>query len=482
MEYTEDFDSGVMDSRTHNDLAGRDALPPCSASRLSSRTIAAFYDNTDELNVDASFRDTMRRSNSLYDDLAFSRDEVAGTLARKVRDRSLRQELTLRPFGSHVLGLGFELHDLETSERIAIDLEGRPDEGLRQVSLRYDAKRSHLRYGGWLYDRFHLGSRIDVEAGLRFDESRINEIRELTPRLSLSARLSSLTRVRAAFGVHTQSPGYEKLFQADYALDLSQKGPLKLDNERATHYVLGVEHDLAPGLSLRVEGFYKQFEQLIVGRQETPQELQQRLASYDFPADLAASVPRYPMITAEPVNDGRGRAYGFDVFLARRPTSSKTRLTGWLAYTYTSANRQAYGITYPFDYEQPHALSLVANFRATQRLELSLTGRFASGFPRTAPRGLYVTGCRGPRQRRDRPRARPGRKAGVRDRLRRRREPEPRAPALVRPRRLPRHVRPALGKGPLALLRRRDQRARDATTAWSARSSPTTPAPRCRGS
>ncbi len=98
------------------------------------------------------------------------------------------------------------------------------------------------------------------------------------------------------------------------------------------------------------------------------------------------------MITADPVNEGRGRAYGFDVFLARRPTSSETRLTGWLTYTYTSANRRAYGRTYPFEYEQPHSLSLVANFRATQRLELSLTGRFASGFPRSTPRGLYVTG------------------------------------------------------------------------------------------
>ncbi len=395
MQYTEDYDSGVLDTLTHNDLLAATLFLPLGA-RLSSRTIAAYSDNTDDLAVDGSFRDTMRRSNSPYDDLGFSRSQVRGSLARTVRDRSLRQELSFRPFGSHVLGLGFERHDLETSERLGIDLQGRPDEGLRQSSLNYDARRSYLRYGAWLYDRFHLGGRLDVEAGLRYDDSRINEVRELTPRLSATLRLSSATRLRAAFGVHTQSPGYEKLFQADYALDLSQKGPLKLDNERATHYVLGLEHDLAPGFTARVEGFYKDFDRLIVGRQETAQELQQRLAAYDFPEALAASVPRSAMITAEPVNDGRGRAYGFDVFLARRPTSSDTRVTGWLAYTYTSADRQAYGRTYPFDYEQPHALSLVANVRVTQRLELSLTGRFASGFPRTAPLGVYVTGVLDP--------------------------------------------------------------------------------------
>jgi len=69
------------------------------------------------------------------------------------------------------------------------------------------------------------------------------------------------------------------------------------------------------------------------------------------------------MITASPTNDGRGRAYGFDLFLAKRAVSSNTRLTGWLAYTFTSAHREAYGRTYPFDYEQPHALSAVASYR-----------------------------------------------------------------------------------------------------------------------
>ncbi len=389
--FEDDSDTGSTDTHTRNDLVAANLLLPLG-SRGTSRTIAALYDNTDDLSIDGSFRDTMRRSNASYDDVAFSQAQVLGVLARKVRDRSLRQELTVRPFGSHVLGLGFELHDMETREALRIEVGGRPEEGLRRADYSYDAKDSYLRYGAWLYDRFPLGSRVEVEAGLRFDESRINEIRELTPRLSVSARLTDTARLHAAFGIHTQSPGYEKLFQGDYSVDLSHQGPLPLRNERATHYVLGLEKDLAPGFNARIEGFYKDYRDMIVGRQETPAEVQERLADYDFPPDLQSSVPRYPMITGDPVNAGRGRAYGFDVFLVRRPTSSRSRLSGWLSYTYTAANREAYGRTYPFEYEQPHSLSLVANLRVTQRLELSLTGRFASGMPRTAPLGLYVTG------------------------------------------------------------------------------------------
>lgn len=73
-------------------------------------------------------------------------------------------------------------------------------------------------------------------------------------------------------------------------------------------------------------------------------------------------------------------------------SSPNARLTGWIAYTFTSSNRHAYGRTYPFDFEQPHALSLVGNLRLSPRFEVSMTGRLASGFPKTPPLGLYVAG------------------------------------------------------------------------------------------
>ena len=393
-ELTEDFSSGVVSSRTHNDLAAASLLVSLGR-RGVSRTTAAFYETTDDFDLNARFRDTARRSNAPYEDQAFGYDDVVGSLALTLRDRSVREELTLLPADRHVVEAGFEFHDLETRERLDLTLSNRPEEGLRVVTTTFDAKRSYQRYGAWLIDRMRLANWLDLVAGLRYDESRFNAIGELMPRLSITARPASGTRLRAAFGVHTQSPGYDKLFQGDYAVDLSQSGH-DLKNERARHWILGIERDLAPGLSARVEGFYKRFDDLIVGRLETPEEVQQRLAAYDFPADLAASIRRQPMITASPTNDGRGRAYGFDLFLAKRAVSSNTRLTGWLAYTFTSANREAYGRTYPFDYEQPHALSAVASYRVSQRLELSCTGRFTSGFPRTLPVGLYASGIVAP--------------------------------------------------------------------------------------
>lgn len=389
LTFTEDFESGVMNTKNANDLVGASLFLPLG-DRGSWRTIAGLYDHGETLELDASYRNEGRRSNAPYDDLGFVNDEVAGTLGREVRDRSLRQELLVRPFGRHLLGAGFELHSLDTRERLRIDQQRRPEEGLYRLDLDYDARNDYRRFGAWILDRFPVGSRIDVEAGLRFDQSRLNRAGTWQPRLSLSARLTPATRLKAAYGLHAQTPGYDKLFQADFPLDLSD--PLRLKDERARHLVIGLERELAPGTTARIEGFHKSFSNLLIGRLETAAEVEERLAPYDFPADLAASVPSQPMITSDPVNDGGGRAWGFDAFLARRQTSSATRLSGWLAYTFTVADRQAYGLSYPFDYEQRHALSAVATWRAHQRLELSATGRFATGRPRTAPLGLYVAG------------------------------------------------------------------------------------------
>jgi outer membrane receptor protein involved in Fe transport len=61
-----------------------------------------------------------------------------------------------------------------------------------------------------------------------------------------------------------------------------------------------------------------------------------------------------------------------------------------LAYTLGKAERTSYGRSYPFEYDRRHALSLVANWRARRRLDVAVTARVASGFPRTPVIGLRV--------------------------------------------------------------------------------------------
>jgi hypothetical protein len=97
-------------------------------------------------------------------------------------------------------------------------------------------------------------------------------------------------------------------------------------------------------------------------------------------------IPAEPLVTTAPTNGGRGRSYGADVYVTR----AGPRLSGWLSYTLGVARREAYGLSYPFDYDRRHSATLVGGFRFSPRFELSATARAASGFPRTPFRGVRV--------------------------------------------------------------------------------------------
>jgi hypothetical protein len=225
---------------------------------------------------------------------------------------------------------------------------------------------------------------------LRLDWSGVAGEVVASPRMALVADFNSGMRLRVAGGLFTQSPGYEKLLQSDYFFDLSDAAALGLRSERAWHGLVGLERAFGPGLLARVEGYYKRFDRLIVGRLESPDELAARVATYDFPAGLEDQRPNAPQITSVPGNDGTGRAYGVELYLARQARSSTDRVNGWLSYTWGRAETTAYGRTYASDYDRPHALSLVANYRVSRLIELGTAVRVQSGFPYSVPVGVRV--------------------------------------------------------------------------------------------
>jgi hypothetical protein len=201
--------------------------------------------------------------------------------------------------------------------------------------------------------------------------------------------LNSATRLTAASGLFTQSPGYEKLLEGDHFVDLTASERLDLVPERAAHMIVGLDRDLG-GLQARVETYYKGFSNLIAGRLETEAERLARLAPYDFPASLATSVPTANLITSEPTNDSKGHAYGVDVLLTRPDTSARPRITGWMSYSWGHTDQEIYGRHVPFSYDRRHAVSFVGTWRAGTHFEFAWTARAASGFPRTPPAGIRI--------------------------------------------------------------------------------------------
>ncbi len=276
-----------------------------------------------------------------------------------IDDLSLREEIRFPAIGRHQLEAGKEWHRLRTHVAFTT-FDDRDPFGLFRGGAvwlggvfpeQLDHSRSTTRGGVWIEDRARLSSAITLTPGLRWDWSGLNGRASLSPRMSAVIALNTSTRVTAATGLYTQSPGYEKLLQAAHFTDLTAAGRLDLRPERATHVVVGLDRNFSPGVLGRVEAYYKGFSDLIVGRLETEDERLARVARYDFPAVLQPRIPTAPLITSVPTNDSRGKAYGLDFFLSRADGPTRPRLTGWVSYSLSQTQQEIYGRSVPFSYD-----------------------------------------------------------------------------------------------------------------------------------
>ncbi len=365
-------------------------------ARVSSRTIASWYDYGDSLTADGDIEDESKRSNAPGDE-AFGRADVAFARDLGVRDLSLREEVAIAASAKHVVETGAELHVLDTrygwdiaGDRNTNEANGSSVQGGVGLPAQLDSRQESVRLGAWVFDRIQATPRLRIDPGLRVDWNGVAGETLLSPRLSARFDLGGGYAIRASAGYFTQSPGYEKLLQSDYFVDLTGASDLSLTSERSIHALAALEREFSPGFIARVEGYYKTFDEMIVGRLETPAETAARVSLYDYPAELRSSIPTAAQILSEPVNGSDGYAYGFDLYVARQPSSASDRFSGWGSYTWGRATIDAYGRRYPFDYDRRHALSLVGTYRVKRWLELAGSARVASGFPYDPVLGLVV--------------------------------------------------------------------------------------------
>jgi hypothetical protein len=336
---------------------------------------------------------------------AFTRD-------LNVRDVSVRQEFRVQAGGRHLFETGFDVHALRTGWGWTIgatttrDAANGSATGFSPAAAGFGlglppflrSSRDTTRAAVWFQDRYQLGAGMRLEPGLRIDRSGLAGDTVASPRLGIRVDVTPRTRLRGAIGRYTQSPGYEKLLQSNYFVDLTSADSGQVKSERALHAIAAIERSLTASVTGRIEVYVKTFDRLIVGRLETPAETAVRVAPYAFPAGIASSVPSAPIITSNPANDGTGRAYGFDVYVEKPPQSKTTRdrLSGWASYTFGVANITSYGRQYPFDYDRRHSVSLVGTMWLTARMDLGATLRLASGFPNTPAVGIRVVATPGP--------------------------------------------------------------------------------------
>jgi hypothetical protein len=95
---------------------------------------------------------------------------------------------------------------------------------------------------------------------------------------------------------------------------------------------------------------------------------------------------------------GDGKAYGVEVLLRKR----SGKLTGWVGYAYSrtmlrlksdfASEQVNHGNYFPANYDKPHDVNVVTNFKITRRYSFSLNFNYSTGRPITYPVATYRFG------------------------------------------------------------------------------------------
>jgi TonB family protein len=199
--------------------------------------------------------------------------------------------------------------------------------------------------------------------GLRVDFYREIQAWSVAPRLAAFWEAFPGTTLEAGLGLYEQPPAPDESAPGTGNPDLAP--------ERSLHASAGVQRRFGDGTDAHVTAFAKWLDRLVV---------RNPVAAYDPDA-----VPY--------VNEGEGRIHGLEVLVRAR---LRDDLSGWLAYTYQRSLREdGFGAPErPFDFDQPHLLTAVANWRFARAWSAGARLRYGSGNPDTPVTGsLYDAGA-----------------------------------------------------------------------------------------
>ncbi|PWL38064.1 TonB-dependent receptor [Flagellimonas aquimarina] len=255
----------------------------------------------------------------------------------------------------------------EVSDKLLLDL------GFR-YSIYFALGKSTQR----IYQEGLPRSEGTVEQSVEFGNNEVIETYS-GPEFRLSGRyfLAKDFSVKAAYNstyqyIHTLSNN-----TTVSPIDTWKLSDLNIEPQRANQYSLGFFKNFDnSNYELSLEGYYKKSKNNL---------------DFKVGADLLLN----ETLETE-VLQGEGKAYGLE-FLVRK---NRGKLNGWLGYTYARSfikldsefaeevvNNGEY---FPTNFDRPHDISLVANYKFTKRFSLSSNFVYQTGRPVTYPIGSYT--------------------------------------------------------------------------------------------
>lgn len=212
-------------------------------------------------------------------------------------------------------------------------------------SFNLDTNASTGRIGAYAEAQLRLSKRFFVIPGIRFDNHTLSKETSFDPRFSFGYQVAKNSSVRGALGIYHQYPDMQNYFNA---------AGNNLLPEQAIHYILGYEFNKDGNYIFRVEGYYKDYSDLVL----------------IYPNDIYYR------------SEGSGFAKGIDVFLKAKIAN---KFTGWISYAYSDSKRKEFSATsiVPANYDITNNLSIVGSYNLTDFLVFGATYKISTGKPYT---------------------------------------------------------------------------------------------------
>ncbi len=357
--------------------------------------VKSFGDNLtmDFTAVDAQY------SYNIFDDSPFTNF----TLASKIKDRGLNFDTKYFINDGHDISIGAQTKFLEISpgsltprnddsaiESFAVPLEQAQESGVyfqhnfeigSFLGISYGARYSDFRFLGAnqvpIYDPLLPRSEENIlEFQSYSDGEVIQNYNGFETRASLRLSLGESSSIKL---------GYNKMFQYIHLIsntstiaptDVWKLSDTYLKPQEVSQYSGGIFKNFFNNtLEASVEIFYKDLNNILDYKDGATLLLNENLESQ--------------------LLNGKGRAYGLELYLEKKTGD----LTGWISYTYSRSERQVVGsfpneiindgAWYPANFDKPHNISFVGDYKLGERTKLSGIFTYSTGRPVTYPEAKF---------------------------------------------------------------------------------------------
>ncbi len=264
----------------------------------------------------------------------------------EVRDVRLGGSLTARS-AAHDRSVGYEV----AAHRIRYN-SGSSATGTTE----FDIRQRPVSGAVWIDDLWRVSPSLLLELGLRGEALSGRNWAALSPRLSAKYFVQENLAISAGAGRVTQ-----------WLHSLAGDGPLRYFDvwiasdsfvpvATAWHWVAGVERRLRDAGSIRVEGYYKQYDRV-----------------------MEANWSEDPQRRGDEFFSAEGSSYGVDLLARWLPRSGPG---GWISYTYGVSSRWRDGVRWWPGHDRRHDVDLVATWRL-DNYRLGARFGYATGTPYT---------------------------------------------------------------------------------------------------